>query len=110
MPPLSAVRSRTNRQLALVFGAFGLGLAGVLGGIMILDSRGFVGFAVAWIIAVILIAKRWFRCPLCNASILLAPVSESLPWILGRTRRCPRCRADYDEAKAAVLAGSRTTG
>jgi len=105
---LSAARAKLNRQLALMFGAFGLGLAAVLAGILILDSRVFVGFAVAWIMVVVLFARRQFRCPLCHASILMAPVSESVPWILGRTRRCPRCRTDYDEAMAAVSAGSRT--
>ena len=105
---MSAARTRINRQLAATFGAFGLGLAGVLAGILIWDSRVFVGFAVAWIMGVVLLARRAFRCPLCGASVFLAPVSESLPWVLGGTRRCPRCRADYEEAIAEVSGSSRS--
>lgn len=103
---LSEIRRRVNRQLAAVFTAFALGVVGVLFGILVLDSRIVVGFAVAWIMGVLLVGRQLFRCPLCRASIFLAPVSVSLPWVMGRSRRCPRCRTDF-EAAVAEKAASR---
>jgi hypothetical protein len=97
---------QTNRRLAAVFAGFGLGVAGVLAGIMIWNSRVVVGIAIACIMGVFLVAMRLFRCPLCGAAVFLSPVSQSLTWITGRSRRCPRCRADFEEAIAATSGSS----
>jgi len=87
-----------NRALAIVFAAYTAGLAGVMLGIMVWDSHVVVASSVGVIMVALGYARIAFRCPICRAAIFLTPVSDAVPWVTGKARRCPRCRTDYDEA------------
>jgi hypothetical protein len=87
-----------DRALAIVFGAYGIGLAGVMLGIMVWDAHTVVASSVGLIILALAYARLAFRCPVCRAAVFLTPVTQAIPWVTGRSRRCPRCRTDYHEA------------
>jgi hypothetical protein len=87
-----------NRALAIVLAVYIIGLAGVMVGIMVLDSHVVVATSVGVIMLALAYARAAFRCPICRTAVFLAPVSLALPWVTGRLRRCPNCRADYHEA------------
>lgn len=93
---------RLKRQIAAVFGGYVLGLAGVVGGVAVWDSRGVVGVALVWLTAFVVYAWQTFRCPLCGASVFNSPVTGALRWLFRTPRRCPRCRADYEVALAEL--------
>jgi phage FluMu protein Com len=73
--------------------------------VAVVDSPLIAGLALAWILAVILYARHTLRCPLCGASVLNAGVGKGVSWLAGRDRRCPRCKAGYEEAVSARVRG-----
>jgi hypothetical protein len=98
----------TGRKVIALVAAYVAGLTALLLSIAVADSRIGSGIALAWILGVLLYARQELRCPLCGASVLNANVIRGLRWLAGE-RRCPRCRADWDEA-AATLSSSRPAG
>jgi hypothetical protein len=93
--------SDTTRRVIAFAAAYGIGLAALMVAIAAADSRIAAGIALAWILGVLLYARHELRCPLCGASVLNAGVGSGLRWLAAANRRCPRCRASYDDAAAA---------
>jgi hypothetical protein len=93
--------SDTTRKVIALAAAYGIGLAALMVAIAAADSRIAAGIALAWILGVLLYARHELRCPLCGASVLNAGVGSGLRWLAAANRRCPRCRASYDDAAAA---------
>ncbi|MCI0436822.1 MAG: hypothetical protein L0271_24755 [Gemmatimonadetes bacterium] len=90
---------RLKRVIAIVLGSYVLGLAGVILGVALWDSRGVTGIAILWLTAVVVYAWQTFRCPLCGASIFNGPAGAALLWLFREPRRCPRCATDYESAR-----------
>lgn len=99
---MGEIHRRINRNLALVFGAFTVGLLIVLSGVVIFDSRRVVGFALAWLTGVVMYAWLTFRCPLCRAAVFNSPALAAFTWILHQPRRCPRCNTEFEAALREV--------
>jgi hypothetical protein len=99
----------TGRVVLALVAAYIVGLAVLLLSIAMADSRVGSGIALAWIIGVLLYARHELRCPLCGASVLNATVGKGLRWLAG-DRRCPRCRANWDEAASARSSGPAGRG
>jgi hypothetical protein len=93
--------SDTTRRVIAFAAAYGIGLAALMVAIAAADSRIAAGIALAWILGVLLYARHELRCPLCGASVLNASVGSGLRWLAAANRRCPRCRANYDDAARA---------
>jgi hypothetical protein len=98
----------TGRKVIALVAAYIAGLTALLLSIAVADSRIGSGIALAWILGVLLYARHELRCPLCGASVLNASVGKGVRWLAGE-RRCPRCRANWDEA-ASALSSSGPTG
>jgi hypothetical protein len=100
-------RNSIGRRLRWTAAAFALGVAAVVAGVAVFDSRVVVGCALLWIFLVLLFAFRVFRCPLCGAVVLFFPIGVAWRWLRTTPRLCPRCRTDYETAAAELGRGTR---
>jgi hypothetical protein len=104
---LTPARKSLRSRLGWTGAAFALGVAAVVIGVALLDSRPVVGIALSWVFAVLFFAFRAFRCPLCGAALLFFPIGVAWRWLRSTPKLCPRCRTDYEIAAAELGRGTR---
>lgn len=100
--------ARPVRLLALMLALYLIGLTAIMLGIAVFDSRPVIWAGLILVLATLAWARHAIRCPLCGASIFLTSVSAALPWVTGRTGRCPRCNADIGDATNEAGRGGTT--